>query len=286
MKEIIDWIKNVEDRASVCYEKAAALFSEEKHITEILAQLASDERYHRNIMARAAECVEDKKDLPSFITLDDETKQKIERPFVEFEKFIDEGKITKQALFDYIISSEYSEWNELYLYVVETLKECSPDFATVAPKMHQHKRRIERFLKTDAELTHLIERVKVLPSVWQEKILVVDDSEMLVELFSTILREEGLVEKARNGEEALKKLGRKYFAAIVTNVEMPVMDGIEFYEKAVELYPHMNERILFCTGNDNYIPFFRDKKVNYRIKPVPLNELRRAVVDILNRPAE
>jgi CheY-like chemotaxis protein len=268
MKQIIKWLVDVEERAARCYQMAAAFFSEDKELAGFLIQLAEDEGHHRAILGRAAESIKDKRHLPFFMHLDDDSKQKIIQTFVEFEIDIEEGALTKEILFDYLVTAEYSEWNDIFLYVVNTLKD-SVEFIPEAAGMQQHKRRIERL-------------------VWQERILVVDNSEMIIDLYSSILKEEGTIDGAANGREALEKLSKEFYAAIITDVEMPVMGGIEFYKKAAEIYPHIKERIIFITGyqDTEKIAFFRRNGLRYLLKPVPLKELKKAVVDILNRPAE
>jgi CheY-like chemotaxis protein len=284
MKQIINWLIDVEERAARCYEKAAAFFSEDKELAGFLIQLAEDERRHREIMGRAAESIKDKKHLPFFMHLDDDSKQKILQNFVDLERDIAQGALTKQDIFDYLVTAEFSEWNDIFLYVVNSLKG-SDKFIHEAAGMQQHKRRIERFLESDPELGWFVKRIKGLPRVWQERILVVDNSEMIIDLYSSILKEEGIIDGAANGKEALEKLSKEYYTAIITDVEMPVMGGIEFYKKAVETYPHIRDRIIFTTAykDTEKIVFFRRNGLRYLLKPVPLKELKKAVVDILTR---
>jgi two-component system chemotaxis response regulator CheY len=60
-------------------------------------------------------------------------------------------------------------------------------------------------------------------------ILVVDDCRMTRRLLSMYLREAGYeVIVAENGLEALEKLGQEPYAAVITDLNMPQMDGIEF----------------------------------------------------------
>jgi YesN/AraC family two-component response regulator len=45
------------------------------------------------------------------------------------------------------------------------------------------------------------------------------------------------VETAKNGAEVFKKVRAGYYSAIISDVEMPLMNGIEFYKKAREISP-------------------------------------------------
>lgn len=64
-----------------------------------------------------------------------------------------------------------------------------------------------------------------------EKILVVDDEEVIRDVCSQILEDEGYtVETASSGMEALKLVSDHVFDAVVTDIMMPDMSGLEFLE--------------------------------------------------------
>jgi two-component system chemotaxis response regulator CheY len=65
------------------------------------------------------------------------------------------------------------------------------------------------------------------------KILIVDDSVMVRQMVSFTLKEAGFeVVAAENGQDALNKLGGNAVDLIVTDLNMPVMDGITFIANA------------------------------------------------------
>ena len=65
-----------------------------------------------------------------------------------------------------------------------------------------------------------------------EKILVVDDEEIIRESLAFVLKKEGfLVEEAENGRAAYEKIMAEPFDLVVTDIEMPEMKGIELLEK-------------------------------------------------------
>jgi CheY-like chemotaxis protein len=75
-------------------------------------------------------------------------------------------------------------------------------------------------------------RMAVLARALPPRILVVDDDLIEREVMSLRLAGAGFeVEVANNGEEALELLGRQWFPVVITDWQMPVMDGIEFTEK-------------------------------------------------------
>ena len=97
--------------------------------------------------------------------------------------------------------------------------------------MAQHKRMIERYVGERPHLRGKLEKIKNLKDLWNEKILVVDDDDMISDLLKIILEDEGLVTIARDGGEALGLLENGYYALIVSDVDMPRLNGIDLIRR-------------------------------------------------------
>ena len=64
-----------------------------------------------------------------------------------------------------------------------------------------------------------------------QRILVVDDDDAIRALLQTVLRRRGLrVDAARNGVDALEKLGARSYALVVLDLMMPRMSGYELLD--------------------------------------------------------
>jgi len=69
-----------------------------------------------------------------------------------------------------------------------------------------------------------------------QKVLIVDDSKMVRNLHGFMLQSAGYkIHEAENGSDALEQLMCNKFDLIVTDVNMPQMDGYEFTRKAREV---------------------------------------------------
>lgn len=117
----------------------------------------------------------------------------------------------------------------------------------------------------------------------RRKIIVVDDEELIVKALRIILAEEGTVEYARNGREALEKSAVTSYDVFIVDMNMPVMNGMDFYKEAVKTLPGIKERIIFFTGSceEGYFSFFRENNLRFLAKPLEPKELKDLVRQIL-----
>jgi CheY-like chemotaxis protein len=82
----------------------------------------------------------------------------------------------------------------------------------------------------------------------EKNILIVDDSESITRVLSAMLHDEGNVYTAINGMDALSKFPTKHFDVIISDIEMPFMNGIDFYKNVTILHPYYKEHFLFFSG--------------------------------------
>jgi two-component system chemotaxis response regulator CheY len=274
--------------AAEFYREASVFFQKDEPFSHFLGFLAREEQDHADIMERAEEYFQaETLEMPAFITVDKGTKNRVEVPFMENRDRLLAGDLTKEDMVACIASTEFSEWNDVFLYVVNTLKQSGRAFEGAAAEIQQHKRKIESFLKSLPNGGQYLDKVEQLPPVWETKILVVDDSEPIVELLKAILRREGLIETAQNGKEALEKTAEHYFDVIVSDIDMPVLNGMEFYDRAVQMDAKIGKRFLFFTGalTPERLAFFERNNLQYLVKSLTVDKIKQAVAEIIKRPA-
>jgi CheY-like chemotaxis protein len=69
-------------------------------------------------------------------------------------------------------------------------------------------------------------------------ILIVDDEPLLRDVLTQILTREGFqVEAAVDGDEALEKMAREKFPLVVSDIQMPRMNGLELLKTVKKDYP-------------------------------------------------
>lgn len=83
-------------------------------------------------------------------------------------------------------------------------------------------------------------------------VLIVDDDSLFAEYVSTLLsRRQFRTETATSAQQALALLAERPFDAVITDVIMPDMDGIEFLRELGKRYPAL--KVIAMTGSD--VPF-------------------------------
>ena len=119
------------------------------------------------------------------------------------------------------------------------------------------------------------------------RVLVVDDHPRLRDAVCAALRSYGcLVQASANGREALERLARDHFDAVVSDVEMPVMDGVTLREHVLAWHPHLHRRFLLCSGLPLPPALAHDASVAFLPKPVSATALWTAVRALLAQPSE
>lgn len=124
----------------------------------------------------------------------------------------------------------------------------------------------------------------MIPSVREKKILIVDDSKPFVDLLSALLGKESAIDTANNVAEGLSKLRTTYYDLIISDVDMPSLDGISFYKEVHKNEPNIREKFIFFTGSvdDTQLAFIKENDVHYLKKPEGMGVLQKVVHAILS----
>lgn len=286
INKTIEWVKSTEKATQRFYEKALESFGDDRELAVLLRHLAEDEKKHHEMVTVANDLSGGVSDIPQGISIDAEAMSTIGAAIRLCEKRLEAGELTKTELIDAIVTIEFSECNDIFLYAVTVLKALPGEFRKAVVEIRKHLARIEAFLKGKPEHSGHLDKIKSLPAPSCESILVVDDEEGMIDVFEAFLSQVGTVESAANGVEALEKITRSpFFSVIVTDVDMPLMGGIELYRKTSERYPALKERFVFLSGaiDPARLQFFRENNLKYFMKPVSIKDIKTAVRDILEK---
>jgi two-component system, response regulator, stage 0 sporulation protein F len=118
----------------------------------------------------------------------------------------------------------------------------------------------------------------------QKRILVVDDEENARLGLSRLLAREGfVVDSVANGYEALDYLRQHDVNLIVTDINMPEMNGIAFLKELNKTHPLSNVIMITAYGGvESYIEAMNLGAFEYINKPVNIEELKSIMYKIFN----
>jgi response regulator RpfG family c-di-GMP phosphodiesterase len=110
-------------------------------------------------------------------------------------------------------------------------------------------------------------------------ILIVDDDDMVRSAIARYLQRTGFEPvQANSGEQALERLAERRFDAMLCDIRMPGMSGIELLPQAIAKDPDIAVLMLTAVGDpSSAISCLRVGAVDYLVKPVELEELQHAL---------
>lgn len=119
-------------------------------------------------------------------------------------------------------------------------------------------------------------------------ILVVDDDRILLGLVKRILEREGFAAHCvESGEEAIAQIKEKTFSLMITDFNMPGLNGLELAIKGREIAPQMP--VIMNTGGISPIIIRLAKEIGIAkvlVKPFLSSELMKTIRDVMGTRRE
>ena len=138
---------------------------------------------------------------------------------------------------------------------------------------------VKQHMSSKPEVNQVTESVVDQPI----KILVVDDGVIIQTLLYEVLTEEGYeVTTANNGKEGIDLLEKSKFDLVITNIVMPVLNGIEVLLAAKRI--HMAYPVIVITGYhsvDSVVRLVNLGAADYIAKPFNIDLIRMTVAKVL-----
>src|SRR3990167_1903153 len=118
-----------------------------------------------------------------------------------------------------------------------------------------------------------------------KKILLIDDEIDLQQLIKTVLSSKGYnVTTADNGKDGLEKLEAADPDLIILDMNMPVMGGVEFYQRICDAWSQAKYPVLILTARANMEEFFKGMDVDgFMAKPFEIDDLLTEVQRIIEK---
>jgi DNA-binding NarL/FixJ family response regulator len=110
------------------------------------------------------------------------------------------------------------------------------------------------------------------------KIIIVDDHEFFrsgLKLVINRLKYAKVVAEASNGKEFLEILKEKEVDIVLMDIEMPIMNGIDATEKAIEEFPDLKIIALTMFNDEEYV----DRMIDVGVKGFLLKNITKEILD-------
>jgi CheY-like chemotaxis protein len=286
MEKIITWMRTVEMLASNVYMEASDLLADDQRFSAFLSRMSEEEAWHYHIMGSASQYLTETKKMPQpVIEIDADTKEMVETSFQYLHEAIINKTATKKDVVECIVKTEFAEWNHIFVYVINTLQETTSMFQHVAATIESHIKKVQEFLEDLPEDLKVPDVLWKLPDIWDKKILIVENEASIKELLANALKGMGNVETAASGREALDKTKKEFFNVVVSGIDIPEMNGIEFFEKAVAANPNISRQFVFYTDDitSDLSTFFGKNHLPFLKKPFSLRRFNRIVQEMIEK---
>ena len=122
------------------------------------------------------------------------------------------------------------------------------------------------------------------------KVLVIDDEEKTRGLIKLLINKElgiNMICEATNGEEGIAVIKQKYPDIVITDIKMPIVDGLELTQKALAYNPDLI--IIMISAYEEFEYAQRAIKLgvsDYLLKPIRKSELNEALEKAIMRVKE
>jgi CheY-like chemotaxis protein len=110
-----------------------------------------------------------------------------------------------------------------------------------------------------------------------KRVLIVDDDPIVRRLISLCLRGRYITEEADDGEEALSKAALGQYDCVITDVQMPRMDGLSLLEEIKKRTPRTAVIVMSGSGEEHSSAAMENGANSYLSKPFLVDALRLAL---------
>jgi CheY-like chemotaxis protein len=285
LTELLDWLVSAEILARDVYRSTADALRLDPEVSGFVAMLADNEDEHAELMARIRDVVAGSPDAPPpDLRVDVALRESVETPLRQLQAEVTRGTVTRKRALALVAETEFTEWNDVFLYVLSKYGEHGREMEKTSATIQEHERSIEAFM---AHLPpHIRPELDVakLTKVWDIRLLVADDTPQLRNMLVSMLEPIGRVMAVEDGLKALEATRSHFFDAIVSDIRMPNMNGIEFHSQAIAEHPDIQNRFLFVSFGPSaaHQEYLEEHRLPLLLKPFSPEQLTNEVNRIIS----
>ena len=248
--DIIDWLRRMEDLAFHYYRESADWYNQPSPLLTFLIQMALDKAWRFHLMGSAKELLKGYRlQNGPLIEIDAETWQNVDLPLKKGFHRLKQEDLPKSELVESICRAEFSEWNDIFMYVLDICRGYSRTFEPIYHTLQDHGSRIESLIEDLPEELRTYQSFQHPPGMWEYRLLVIDEKGPDATLFTRLLRPFGTVIIATGKKDALEEISHRLESIVVCNLDSLEGVGTDFFEDILQTDPELVHRILVCTRN-------------------------------------
>lgn len=284
MHDIIIWLIGVETTATKIYEEAAVFFREDENFSQLLSQMSSEEKEHERLLQKISGLISEVEMKRASFYFDEGFRNKIEAPFSRAWRLLEDGTLNKITMLEILVDAEFSEWNEILLYILDRLNVSDEEVQQVMSDIEQHRRHVEEYIASLPDSDSYLRRVRKLSQAGGKRILIVESNLSIARMLKALVLYDVEVIIARDGQDGIMNLRQKHFDLIISDTEIPKMSGIEMYKQALVIDPSLGHKFIFFTGTENqeYLDFIKTRNIVMLPKPSPVKFISEKMHEVLD----
>ena len=287
--DIIDWLRRMEDLAFHYYRESADLYNQPSPLLSFLIQMALDKAWRFHLMGSAKELLGGYEIQGGpVIEIDAETWQNVELPLKKGFHRLKHEDLLESELVRSICRAEFSEWNDIFLYVLDISRGYSRTFEPIFHTLQDHGSRIESLLEDLPDELRCYHGFINPPGIWEYRLLIIDEENPGSTLFSRLLEQFGTVLMASDERDALQKISRRLYSVAICNVDILESDGTEFLDKVTQADPDLAQRILLISNDvpGDIESYGKTHDLPIIQKPVSVSRFQKTVRKMLEDSSE
>ena len=200
MNEVISWMIEVETKAAKLYADAAVTFAGDDKFACFLSKLVNEEQDHIKLLEESMVSLSRESIGKVTFHFDEDFRHKILAPIVNAQHLLNRGELSQREMVDVIAEIEFSEWNEVFVYVIDATKVLVEEFQTAASEIDQHRIHIQEYISALPDGESLLQKVRRLKSVSNKRVLIVEDNVAVARMLEVLTMDNTEVILARYGE--------------------------------------------------------------------------------------
>ncbi|MCX6338615.1 MAG: response regulator [Candidatus Aureabacteria bacterium] len=110
-----------------------------------------------------------------------------------------------------------------------------------------------------------------------KRVLIVDDEPIVRRFISLCLQGRYITEEAEDGEKALSKAVRRQYDCVITDVQMPRMDGLSLLEEIKKRAPRTAVIVMSGAGEEHSSAALQNGASSFLSKPFLVDTLHSAL---------